>query len=244
MARKKPGPKPKTKTKSPSGQVIFLGKKKIIDPDKPSVKKSTAEKAKFIRKFLDLPFRNSVNFTPAQKKLIDKKYDGIGGEVALRRYAGTKKIKIKDPEKFEDAGYLVTKKKYTYRGKKKIGHYIWIRPETKKSSVYPVKGGIIEKSGKRKTLRINIPKYGKDLFLSDPEQYIKAEADRNKKIIKGKGKKYYKLTYQAGEGRIEYEDLEDMEKYVESMNDVSKAAITGVAIVTFTPRKKRAKRNS
>lgn len=238
MARKKPSPKNKTNSKSVPGQVIFLGKKKIIDPDKPSVKKSTAQKAEFIRKFLDLPFRNSVNFSPAQKKLIDKKYDGVGGEVALRRYSGARRVKVNNPARYQDAGYLVTQKKYVYGGKKKIGNFVWIKPESKKSKLYAVKNGIVEKTGQRKTLRINIPRIGMDAFLDDPEKYTKGEADRNKKLFPGKKKKYYKLVFPAGEGRFEYQDLEDLEKYVEKMNDASKSRITGIAIVTHASKKK------
>ena len=149
----------------------------------------------------------------------------------MRRYKGTRRVKIKNPEEFRDAGYLVTKKKYKYRGKTKTGFFAWIRPEAKGSRIYATKNTVVERTKKRKTLRVNVPDFALPLFLDDAGQYIKGDL-KIKKIKLGRKKPVYKLLFPAGEGRFEYEDVKDLENYLEKMGTESKNSIVGYAVVT------------
>ena len=243
---KKPGPRkhlrPKPAKKQPKRpKLIFAGQKRVIDKDAPSKKKSTAQKAKFLRQFIDLPFRNTVNFDSRQKKLIDKRYDGTGGGVAFKRLTGAKRVKIAEnkAESFENSGYIVVKKKYKIKGKTKTGTYIITRPATTGAKIRPVKGGLVETYKSRKTLKINLTGGSLPALLDHPQKFRESLQKKHKWFFdKHQGMTRYKIIFPAGQGRFEYEDFADLEKYVEKMNEVSRGRISGIGVVVHTIKTK------
>ena len=239
--------KPSKNLKKKPAAPVFFGRKRVISaPGEVSKTKSTAEKAAFLRRYLDLPFKNSKNFDQAKTDYINRLYDGdASGALAYRRLAGVRKVKI-DPrhaEKYESAGHIVTRRSYKYRGKRRKGTYVLIRPVAQGSTIEARDYGTVEKIGSRIEYKFLLNTFTLPLFLDRPEWYIEEEIlRRHKKLFKNHyGTPTFKILFSHGSGgAIEYEDIEQLANYLDKFSEENKGKITGVAVV-FHVRKRRKK---
>lgn len=224
VSKKRPSPPAKKKrSRRKKLKSLALGRVRKYSEGEPSKTKSTAEKAAILRKMIDLPFKAVSKFSEAQKNYIDKHYDGLDGAVALRRLVHLKKLKIKDEDKemFEDSGYVVDKKSYTTRGKKKKGTYVLIQSPHPKAKFHKIKNGIVVKYLDRVEIIINLLTPEVYFMIEDPENFINLVMEENSRVFK----KYahltpeYKLIYPFGESKHEYDDIENLHHYMQELED-------------------------
>ena len=230
----------KDKTKKQIKKPIFLGRKLIFDKNKPSIKKSTADKAKYLRQFIDLPFTATKKFNKKQKELIDNKYDGLNGEQRHRMLHTLKRIKIdKDKkERFEVfEQFFILEKKYKIKGKTKKGLYLYL-PVDKKSKITVTKYGWTERLKNRYSINYLFDDDEILIFTVEPEYVIEKIFEKFKKLINVFGDYNIKLLFKHGiDGRFEFEDIELLLKYIASIFDddkdleVEKPIIIGLTLI-------------
>lgn len=242
----KKNPTPRVRKNQP----ILLGRVRHIERGAVSKSKTTAEKASFLRRYIDLPFKAAKRFKPDQVAQINKLYDGTkdGATPALRRYSGTTRVKIKKEniDSYRDAGFLVVAKKYKYRGKTKKGHYILQRHAAPGSRLKAHSYGITEKIGSRVEYHFNVDSILRGFLIDNPEAFVKALIEKNKKVLAkySELKPTYKIVFQTGTGGREFEDLENFAAYIDAMDEVAQGKITGIAVVYHVPNSKPKKKKS
>jgi hypothetical protein len=240
--------KKRTKKSPKKPAPVFLGKRRLISPPgHVSKTKTTAEKAAFLRRYTDLPFRNTVNFDDKKTAYINKLYDGdASGSPAYRRLSGARKIKIdkNQIEKFESSGYIVTTRTYRYGGKRKKGTYAIVRPLGTGSMIESRPYGLVEKIGSRIEYKFLLNEFTRPLFIDRPEWYIENQIiKKHKKIFAAhRGKPKFKILFSHGSGgSVEYESIDQLSVYLSKFSEENLAKITGIAVV-FHVRNRKKKR--
>lgn len=246
-SKKHPTPPPvtkKKKTRRKKLKSIPIGRRRQYDDSKPSVSKTTAEKAAIIRTMTDLPFKAVSKFSKAQKDYIDKHYDGLDGAIALRRLVKLKKLKIDalEEETYRESGYVVLEKTYIpssgkNKGKKICGTYVLINSPHPDTKTHSIKNGVVIRYLDRVEIIINITTPEVYFMLENPEHFIQSLMNENWRVFK----KYshlepeYKIIYPYGESKHEYDNLENLHHYMneleyEGREDVLKR-ISGIAFI-------------
>ena len=203
-----------------------------LKPPKISRKKTPAQKASFLRKYIDLPFRNTVNFTAPQKRKINQLYDGTKKSPGLRRYSGATRVKIDNNQAtlYAEAGHTVVRKSYRYRGKRRVGTYILTRLVHPDATIRAMGAITVEKIGTRTTYRFPFDNDSRLAFLAHPEAYIAGLLSAHaKRFSKHRQPPTLQLLFPGGPAHEETESVDLLVRYLESLpNDVRKR-ISGIA---------------
>lgn len=236
---KKSGSKPKHKQRRVKKKLhgLKLGQKRVFDDSKPSKTKSTSEKVSILRRFMVVPFKASKKFTKQQIAFIDKHYDGLDGALAIRRLVGLKPHKIDEKQLslYANAGLVVVKKTYRYRGKTKIGYYVLFGSIKDKAKFSTFKGGFKNIIGERVDIVILFEdELSIYQFMEFPDEYIDEIMLMYWRVFLPYHHLIptYKLIFPFGESKFEYDDIDLMKEYLEK--NLDEKFFTRIVGISFT----------